>query len=78
MIMMSKKRGDQNTQEAIRIKAVKARLKGKKAGEVAETFGITTQALRRWIIKYEKGGIKALKNKTRGRALNSKRSLTSE
>jgi len=72
------KRGNQGTQEAIRIRAVKMRLKGARPGEVAETFGITTQALSKMMKKYESGGFKSLKNKKRGKPENIGRRLSED
>ncbi len=74
----SDKRGTKDTQESIRIKAVKMRLKGTRPGVVAETFGITTQALSKMMKKYEEGGFKALKNKIRGKRENTGRRLTED
>jgi len=55
------------TQEAIRIKAVKAVVTGKSQVEVAKIFGITRQALGKWINKYREDGAKSLKAKKQGR-----------
>ena len=51
------------TQEAIRIKAVKTVVTGKSQVEVAKIFGITRQALGKWINKYREDGAKSLKAK---------------
>ncbi|MFQ5963886.1 MAG: IS630 family transposase [Candidatus Scalinduaceae bacterium] len=56
-----------STQEAIRIKAVKAVIAGKSQVEVAKIFGITRQALGKWINKYREDGAKSLKAKKQGR-----------
>ena len=56
-----------DTQEAIRIKAVKAVKAGKTQIEVAKIFGITRQALSKWIKKYHTAGAKSLKAKKQGR-----------
>lgn len=74
----SDKRGNKETQEAIRIKAVKMRLKGSRPGVVAETFGITTQALSKMMKKYNEGGFKALKSKPRGKRKNTGRRLSED
>ena len=74
----SDKRGNQDTQETIRIKAVKMRLKGERPGVVAETFGITTQALSKMVKKYHEGGFKALKSKQRGKRKDTGRRLSED
>ncbi len=55
------------TQEAIRIKAVKAVIAGISQVEVAKIFVITRQALGKWINKYREDGAKSLKAKKQGR-----------
>jgi transposase len=54
-------------QEDIRIKAVRAVLDGKKQVEVAKMFGITRQAISKWVKAYREDGTKSLKAKKRGR-----------
>jgi transposase len=54
-------------QEDIRRKAVKAVLDGRKKKEVAEIFGVTRQAIGKWVRAYKKGGEKALKANPQGR-----------
>jgi len=54
-------------QEDLRKKAIKAVLGGKTQIEVAEIFGITRQAVGKWVKRYREGGEKALKAKRRGR-----------
>ena len=54
-------------QADIRIKAVKAVLNGKKQVEVAEMFGVTRQAVGKWIKAYREDGAKSLKAKKQGR-----------
>ena len=54
-------------QEDLRKKAINAVLDGKKQVEVAEVFGITRQAVGKWVKTYREGGEKALKAKRRGR-----------
>jgi transposase len=53
-------------QEDLRLKAIKAVLEGKKQVEVAELFGVTRQAVGKWVKKYREGGKKALKAKPQG------------
>ncbi|MBI5184470.1 MAG: helix-turn-helix domain-containing protein [Nitrospinae bacterium] len=48
------------TQEAIRIKAAKAVMGGKTQVEVARIFGVTRQALGKWIKNYRERGAKSL------------------
>lgn len=54
-------------QEDLKKKAINAVLDGKKQVEVAEVFGITRQAVGKWVKTYREGGEKALKAKRRGR-----------
>ncbi len=54
-------------QEYLRIKAIKAILDGKNQIEVAELFGVTRQAVGKWMRAYREGGEKALQAKSRGR-----------
>ncbi len=54
-------------QEDLRIRVVKAVLGGKKQVEVAQIFGVTRQAVGRWVKAYRTGGIKALRAKPQGR-----------
>lgn len=54
-------------QADIRTKAVKAVLHGKKQVEVAEMFGVTRQAVGKWIKAYREDGAKSLKAKKQGR-----------
>jgi len=54
-------------QEALRIRAVQAVLKGRKQSEVVEIFDISRQALHNWLKAYHKGGFRALKKRPQGR-----------
>lgn len=54
-------------QEEIRCRAVNAVMNGRSQVEVAETLGVTRQAVGKWIKAYREGGKKALKSKRRGR-----------
>lgn len=56
---------DQSAQEALRIKAVKALLKGETQQRVAELFGVTRQAVGKWWAIYEAVGMVALRKKSR-------------
>ena len=58
--------------EAIRIKAVQSVLSGRKQVEVAEIFGVTRQAVGKWIKKYREQGFKALKAQKQGRKKGGK------
>jgi len=60
-------------QEDLRRKVIKAILEGKTQVEAAQIFGVTRQAVGKWVKKYREGGIRALRAKKRGRP--SKRSL---
>lgn len=54
-------------QEDLRCKAVKAVLEGKKQVEIAKIFGVTRQAVGKWVKAYRKGGTRILKAKPKGR-----------
>ena len=54
-------------QEDLRCKAVKAVLEGKKQVEIAKIFGVTRQAVGKWVKAYREGGTRILKAKTKGR-----------
>lgn len=56
---------EQSAQETLRIKAVKALLKGKTQEQVAELFGVTRQAVGKWWAAYGEGGLPALRKKSR-------------
>lgn len=56
---------DQSAQEALRINAVKLLLKGNTQEQVASMFGVTRQAVGKWWLRYEEGGIVALRKKSR-------------
>jgi len=56
---------DQSAQEALRVKAVKALLKGETQQRVAELFGVTRQAVGKWWALYEAGGMVSLRKKSR-------------
>lgn len=64
------------TQEAIRIKAVKAVLKGNSQVDVADIFGVTRQAVGKWLCECRKYGLQGLKAKKKGP--KGKTSLTAE
>jgi transposase len=54
-------------QEALRTRAVKAVVKGMKQETAAQTFGVTRQAVGKWMKAYREGGMKALAAKAQGR-----------
>jgi transposase len=54
-------------QEDLRLKVVKAVLEGKTQVEAAQIFGVTRQAVGKWVKKYREGGIRALRARKRGR-----------
>jgi transposase len=54
-------------QEDLRTKAVKAVEEGKTQVEVAALFGVTRQAVGKWIKSYREGGIRRLKARPQGR-----------
>lgn len=53
--------------EDLRRKAVKAVLDGKTQVEVAKLFGVTRQAVGKWLKKYRESGMKGLKARPQGR-----------
>jgi transposase len=59
-------------QEKIRSQAVKAVLAGMKQVDAAKTFGVTRQAVGKWIASYRNSGTKALKAKVKGRPKGGK------
>jgi len=60
-------------QEDLRRKVLRVIMEGKRQGEVAQLFGVTRQAVGKWVKKYRQGGVRALRARKRGRP--SKRSL---
>lgn len=54
-------------QAALRIRAIQAIQGGMRRGKAAETFQVTTQAIRNWYRTYKQGGWEALSGKQRGR-----------
>lgn len=56
-----------SAQEELRLKAVKAVLDGAKQVDVASLYGITRQALGKWIQTYRRHGENGLKNRPQGR-----------
>jgi len=54
-------------QEEVRRKAIKAIMDGRRQREVAEIFGVTRQAVGRWVKAYREGGERRLKARRRGR-----------
>ena len=54
-------------QEDLRRKVIKSILNGKKQVEAAELFGVTRQAIGKWLKAYRAGGSRAIKAKRQGR-----------
>ena len=54
-------------QEAIRLRAVQAILGGMKQVEAVRVFGVSRAAIGKWMARYRKGGLKALRAGRRGR-----------
>lgn len=54
-------------QEHLRLRAVRAVLDGMGPVEVARTFGITRQAVHKWMQAHRRDGIDALRAKPQGR-----------
>jgi transposase len=62
----------QDAQEVLRKKAVKLVLEGTKKKIVSQMLGISTEALRKWMIAYRKNGLAGLKKRKRGRRAGGK------
>jgi transposase len=58
---------DTNTQETMRRQAVSAVLAGMPQVTAAKTFGVTRQAVGKWMVAHRKGGTKALRARAKGR-----------
>jgi transposase len=71
-----KTRGTQEAQEAIRRRAVAAIRRGGSMKAVAETFGASYSAVRRWNQEHKVGGSKALASVQRGRKVGEGRWLS--
>ena len=74
----NEKRGNQESQESIRISAVKMVLKGHTSKSVSELFEVSAQAVCKWLKLYRNGGFKALKNKQRGKRKDTGRRLSED
>jgi len=59
------------TQEDLRRKVLRVILEGKKQMEAAQIFGVTRQAVGKWVKKYREGGARALRARKRGRPSKS-------
>lgn len=71
-----KTRGTQETQEALRLRAVAAIRRGRSMTEVAETFGVSYSAVRLWHQQHQAGGRPALLSARRGRKTGEGRWLS--
>jgi transposase len=58
-------------QEDLRRKVLRSIVKGAKQVEAAQLFGVTRQAVGKWVKKYREGGPRALRAKKRGRPSRS-------
>jgi transposase len=58
-------------QEDLRRKVLRAILEGRKQMEAAQIFGVTRQAVGKWVKKYREGGARALRARKRGRPSKS-------
>jgi len=65
----------QETQEALRLRAIKAVLDGMKIAEVVNLFGVSRSAVNKWIALHKKSGQKSLLKKKRGRRSQDMRLL---
>ncbi|MFQ5878290.1 MAG: IS630 family transposase [Acidobacteriota bacterium] len=54
-------------QESIRRRAVRSAVNGRTQVEVAQTFGVTRQAVGKWMKAYREGGARSLRAKRKGR-----------
>lgn len=54
-------------QEHLRFRAVRAVLGGMGPGEVARSFGITRQAVHKWMQAHRRDGVEALRARPQGR-----------
>ena len=73
--------GRQLTDETLahlRKQAVQLHKKGKKILEIADIVGVSRNTVGIWLKKYQAEGVKALKNKKRGRKYGEQRTLTKE
>ena len=62
-----------DAQEALRVRAVKAMLGGRRTQlEIAELFAVSRQALSKWLKAYRANGFKSLKTKRQGRPKGGK------
>jgi transposase len=66
------------TRRTIKEQAIRLYKKGKSESEIADALNISYQAVSRIIRAYKKEGMRSVKEKTRGRKLGEKRSLTPE
>jgi transposase len=58
-------------QEDLRRKVLRGVMEGKRQVEVAQLFGVTRQAVGKWVKKYREGGVRALRARKRGRPSTS-------
>ena len=58
-------------QEDLRQKVLRTILEGKKQMEAAQIFGVTRQAVGKWVKRYREGGARALRARKRGRPAKS-------
>jgi len=65
-------------QYQLRRQVVRLKETGRKSIEIAEITGLTHQSVNAIWRRYKKGGLPAIKSKTRGRALGAKRRLSAE
>jgi len=66
------------TQEQLRLQAIRLRKSGKKYKEIAEIVGAHHTTVCTWCKAYEREGLKGIKAQKRGRAYGSKRTLSPE
>lgn len=62
-----------DVQQQVRTQAVRAVLSGKRQVEVAVTFGVTRQAVGKWMVRYKAGGVRQLRARKRGRPMTGGR-----
>ena len=64
------------TRRTIKEQAIRLHIKGKKEAEIADLLNVSYQCVSRIVRAYKKEGMRSVKEKTRGRKLGEKRSLT--
>lgn len=72
MQTMDTRRLSPDAQEHVRRRVVAAVRGGMRKGEAARAFGVSRTSIDAWLVKVERGGIRTLKSKPRGRPRRSR------